>query len=477
MSALVDVCDVPVIGDIGCNPIWDGPDGWFESAAVSAAQGVFGFAMSLLSWTWDLIIGVTRPETDGPFIYDWAGRVFGISLPIIVCFLVFQVVMIVLRTRSTEGIGKAIAMAGVAVLGTSASVPIVHHVTDAVDGIADDLTEVTFGDLDQMGERFVGMVGLTVGAGTLSPEQMAVLGAGSVVAGAIGFIIFAVFLLLGSIAVFGALLIRTMLLYVTIVMGPLAIMGLAWEKTRSWFKIWAGVTVTLIVSKLAILIVFGLGVTMLESLSFERDGAGFAGVLLTGTLILLVAALMPIACFKFINFVGDEIQANAMHSDAKAGADRAGEVAHRASPGQIMKSMRSGSRDEDSGGGSGSSRGGSGNQSRPSPSQNSAGNGAKPGAGAGGGSAAGGAAGGGGAKPSGGGGTAGSGAAGAGVGGGATGTDGGVGAAGGVGAGVAVVVGTAVKTGQRASEAAAEQQSETTQKAGRTGPDLARPSQ
>lgn len=232
-------CD-SIIGSIACNPVWGGPGSWFEKAIIAAAQAVFGFAMSMLSWIWNLINDVTRPQTDGEFIYEWASRVFAISLPIIVAFLVFQVSMIVLRTRSTEGLGKAVAMAGVAVLGTSVSVPVVHLLTSAVDSLADDLTVITFGDLNSLGDRFTTAIGSVAGVteGVLTPDQMLILGAGSVIAGAFGFVIFGVFLVLGSIAVFGALIIRTMLLYVTIVMGPLAIMGLAWEKTRSWFKIW-----------------------------------------------------------------------------------------------------------------------------------------------------------------------------------------------------------------------------------------------
>ena len=499
MRPAIEWCDVPVIGDVGCNPIWDGPESWFESAITSAAGAIYGFAMSMLSWIWDLINDITRPQTDAPFIYEWASRVFAISLPIIVAFLVIQVSMIVLRTRSSEGLGKAVAMAGVAVLGTAASVPIVHLLTSAVDSLADDLTVLVFDDLDNLGTQFTDAVGL---GADLSAEQMAAVGAGSVVAGAFGFVVFGVFLVLGAIGVFGALLIRTMLLYVTMVMGPLAIMGLAWEKSRSWFKIWVGVTVTLIVSKLAIMIVFGLGVTVLETLSFGEGGAGIAGAMLTGTLMLLMAALMPIACFKFINFVGDEAQASGLHGDTQAGAQRAGDAAKRAGPSQIMRSMRS--KDDDSGKGSPRSSGkdGPGNRSKPDsgqgkpdsgqgkpdsgqgkPSTGSSPNGQGPsgqGKGAPSGSSSGAPTAG--KVPSGLGsstspasGAAGSGAAGSG----AAGASGGSGAAGAGGAAAGAVgaaVGATVKAGRQAAQTAADQTDSTTGQ-GRTGPDMTRPNE
>ena len=55
------------------------------------------------------------------------------------------------------------------------------------------------------------------------------------------------------LAVFAALLVRTMLLDIAVVMGPLAIMGLAWEKTHGWFKKWVSVVIALIFTKLAVM--------------------------------------------------------------------------------------------------------------------------------------------------------------------------------------------------------------------------------
>ncbi|PSL08180.1 TrbL/VirB6 plasmid conjugal transfer protein [Haloactinopolyspora alba] len=372
MTPMFDVCDVPVVGS-GCT-ILEGPSGWFKDMVTAAAGAIFGFAMSLMSWIWNLITTTTSPHTDAGFVYEWAGRVFGIALPITVGFLAIQVMTVMLRNRSTAGIGKSVALAGTAVLGTAASLPIIHLLTTAVDGLSEDLTAITFGDLDGVGDRFTTVLSSVLESADAVPGQeanYALLGGGSIVAGAFGFIVFGIFLVFGSLAVFAALLVRTMLLDIAVVLGPLAIMGLAWEKTHGWFKKWVSLVVALIFTKLAVMIVFGLGVSGLESLSFGDDGAGIVGVLLTSTLMLLLAALVPVACFKFMSFLGDEIEAGSLHGAGTAAASRGREVAGRANPAQIMNARSGGggaggSGGSSSGGGSGGSSGG-GQRSTPQP--------------------------------------------------------------------------------------------------------------
>ncbi len=374
MMPAFDVCDVPIIGG-GCTII-EGPGGWFEDMITAAAGAVFGFAMSLMSWIWNLITTTTTPHTDAGFVYEWASRVFGIALPITVAFLVVQLITVMLRNRSTAGIGTSVALAGTAVLATAASVPIIHLLTTAVDGVSDDLTAITFGDLEGVGERFTDLLSSVLENANAHPgmegTDYAVLGGGSVVAGAFGFIVFGAFLVFGSLAVFAALLVRTMLLDIAVVLGPLAIMGLAWDKTHGWFKKWISLVVALIFTKLAVMIVFGLGVSGLESLSFGDDGPGIVGVLLTSTLMLFVAALVPVACFKFMSFIGDEVEAGNLQAAGAGAASRGREVASRANPAQIMGSRSPGGGSSGGGaspgGGTNSSSAPGGDRSGPSPS-------------------------------------------------------------------------------------------------------------
>lgn len=283
-------CDVLIIS-WGCDLVGGAASGMFEEMITGLANAVFSFALMLLSWIWSAIGSTTVPQTSADWLYTWAGRVFALTLPITVGLLILQVVTTVLRSRSSSGVGRSVLMAGVAVFGTSVSLPVIHLLTSAVDAVADGMTQLTFGDMEQIGQRFQDMLGAVVMVDEATGGlNFGLLGAGSVLAGAVAFIIFGLMLVFGALAVWAALLIRSMLLYITIVLAPIAIMGLAWEYTRGWFRRWVAVVNTLVWSKLAIMIVFGLGVSAIEGADFGTDGAGAVSVLLSGALMMLMAA-------------------------------------------------------------------------------------------------------------------------------------------------------------------------------------------
>lgn len=335
-------CDNPITG-WSCDVVGDAAGGAFEDMIKGAAEAVLGWAVSVMGWLWGGITATTTPQTDAGFLYTWAGRIFAITLPVTVGFLALQVITVMLSTRSTSGMVGAVARAGAAVVGTSLSLPVIHLLTQAVDGLAVGLTEATFGDLDQLGIRFGSTMAFifTGGTGGGSPINFALLGGGSIVAGAFAAIVFGFLLAAGSLAVWGALIIRTMLLYIVIVMGPIAIMGSAWKPTRSWTRRWISLVITLIVTKLAVMIVFGLGVSALEGVDFGSDGAGAVGVMLSATLMLLLAGLVPVATFKFLSFVGDEIEAGGLQRAGSAAAAQGKDTIERANPLQMLRQQQS----------------------------------------------------------------------------------------------------------------------------------------
>src|ERR671918_1633294 len=94
------VCDVPGIS-WACEQIGEAATGFAEDASIRVlsgiARGVTAFAAMLLELLWGLIQAVTQPQTDAAFLYQWAGMLFGIALPITVAFMCFQVVQSLLR--------------------------------------------------------------------------------------------------------------------------------------------------------------------------------------------------------------------------------------------------------------------------------------------------------------------------------------------------------------------------------------------
>ncbi|SDU17475.1 type IV secretion system protein [Jiangella alkaliphila] len=331
-------CDLLVIS-WGCDLVGDAASGMAEDLITAVAAAVFGFAVTLLGWVWTAIEETTTPVTDADWLYEWAGRIFGITLPITVALLILQVITIVLRDGGArDGVGRAVARAGAAVFGTAVSLPVIHLLTSAVDALGTDLTAATFGDMDQVGDRlqqvFATVAVIDQATGGLN---YGLLGGGSVIAGAVAFIIFGILLVLGAIAVWGALLVRSMLLYVVIVMGPIAIMGLAWQYTSGWFRSWIAVVNALVWTKLAVMVVFGLGVSAIAGADFGSDGPGAVGVLLSGALMMLMAALVPIACYSFMSFVGDEVHASVLHRGGISAAAAGRAAVARADPAQILR--------------------------------------------------------------------------------------------------------------------------------------------
>jgi hypothetical protein len=332
-----------------CDAVGDAASGIAEDASVrvlrTIARAVTGFAGQVLESLWDLIQTVTTPQTDAEFLYRWAGLLFGISLPLTVAFMCFQVIGSVLRARgvSAAGIGQAVLGAAAAIFGTAMSLPVVHYLTRMVDGAADAMTEVTLGDVDQLGENFAAAVG---GDGVPVSELFTPLGRQEVVGetvagvlgGLIGMIVLGFLMATGAIAVFAALLIRTLLLYVVIVTGPIAFLGLVWSPTRVWFRRWATAVIALIFTKLGVVVVFGLGISAMNTLDFDGGLLEALGRLLTGTVLVLIASLVPIVAFKFFGFLGEQT-VEVLHSGAQSSVDRGREVAGRMNPQQILDRM------------------------------------------------------------------------------------------------------------------------------------------
>lgn len=270
------LCDVPGFSLV-CDAAGDAAGSLVEDGSVrvlsAIARGITSFAAMVLEGLWGLIQRVTNPQTDADFLYQWAGMLFGIALPITVAFMCFQVIQAVLRARgfTRSGIFSAVTGAALAIFGTAASLPIVHYLTVAVDGAAEAMTGVIIGDIDTLGDAFANAVG---GEGVsfyelftpFGQDQAVREGVAGVLGGLIGMIILGFLMIMGGIAVFAALLIRTLLLYAVVVTGPIAFLGLVWSPVRPWFRRWVTAVVALIFTKLGLVLVFGLGISALNNL-------------------------------------------------------------------------------------------------------------------------------------------------------------------------------------------------------------------
>lgn len=355
---------------------WLDPGEWIQKAGAGIleqiAEGVGDAAASLLLGIWGVIADSTMPQVDAVFLKEWFGRVFAISLPLTVGFMVLQVILSVLRNRGSAGLGRAVWGGAAAVLGTFAAVPVVALMVSAVDALAMDLAAITSGDI----ETLIGQVtSLLLGDSTADGAHL--IGGGLV--GTVGAIILGFLTVVGAVAVWVALLIRAMLLYVVVVIAPICFAGLAWEPTRGWFRRWLTMIVALVFTKLGVVLVFSLGVSAVGTAGLGNSSWEQLGQLFAGLVMLLMASLVPIACFKFFSFLGDE-SVQALHAGAAGGAAR-GADAVRGMANRPMDALRR-QASSSSGGGGSSSGGSSGSLTAgtPQPSNGAQSAGASPGA-------------------------------------------------------------------------------------------------
>lgn len=319
MFALTAEADRCSFTDVGCH-IAQAAGGAFETALIFVTGAMINAAIILIDLVWGLIEGSTTPNLTASYVYEWAGRMFAISLVVIVSFLILQVITSVLRFRSVSAALSAVPRAGFAVLGTAASLPIIASLSRASDALSRDLARVGSGNMNSLGKSISGTIShwLASDEGFATSLFAVTLGGGG--GAAVIALILVFFILLGLFMVWAALLIRSMLLIISVVLAPLAIMGVGWEVTQGWFRTWAAATVALIITKPVIVIVFGLGTSVLQAIPNSATPASAVGQLFTAALMLALAGLSPMACFKMVDFLGEQAVAGQHVGASAAGA-------------------------------------------------------------------------------------------------------------------------------------------------------------
>jgi hypothetical protein len=221
---------------------------------------------------------------------------------------------------------------------------------------------VIVGDIDTLGDAFANAIG---GPGVsmqdlftpFGQDQVVREGMVGVLGGLIGSIILGFLMIMGAIAVFAALLIRTLLLYAVVVTGPIAFLGLVWSPARPWFRLWVTAVIALIFTKLGVVLVFGLGIAAMNNLDFDSGLLEALGRLLAGTVLMLISAFVPIVAFKFFSFLGEQT-VESLHAGTSAGVHRTREMVAPLNPSRVMERVNVHS----SKNGAGASRNGAGQQ-------------------------------------------------------------------------------------------------------------------
>ncbi|WP_432877455.1 type IV secretion system protein [Kribbella sp. CA-245084] len=207
-----------------------------------------------------------------------------ISLPLLVVAFVLQCASAAIR-REPARLGHALLGA---LLGT-AGVPFSVGIIAACGQMVDQMSAAILGnEVTQAGFKRMLNVTALMSVGTLG-----------------GFLAIAIALgILATAALYFVMLIREVALVAFVVFAPIALASWTWSATRHWLRRWIEVVGALLFSKIAMAVVFTLGLSATGAADQHADAS--IGTFLTGILLFAMAAFAPMATYSFIHWAGDQ---------------------------------------------------------------------------------------------------------------------------------------------------------------------------
>jgi hypothetical protein len=138
-----------------------------------------------------------------------------------------------------------------------------------------------------------------------------------------------VFIGLGALAVYLELFVRNVMIHVVVYFLPLMLAGTIWGPTRRWARRAIEFLSVLIVSKFVVYAVIAFGWSAVASFNDQRLATSWASVL-TGIVLVGVAAYLPWLLFKMLPFMEAQLHGAITRRDAGRAATA---PAHTASAG------------------------------------------------------------------------------------------------------------------------------------------------
>jgi type IV secretion system protein TrbL len=182
------------------------------------------------------------------------------------------------------------------------------------------VTKILLGVVDQLSE---GVVSYTMGTDIAGLGKRLALGSVEGVANPGLVLIFSLVILAAVAVVWAAMMIRKMLVIIAALLTPLAFSGATADITAGWVRTWIEFMAAMIASKLLLVIIFMIGVSVMEGAAMTaQPGPGQQLTqMATGSLILLLAGFAPWAAIKMFHFTGDALHtAHATATAAPSGA-------------------------------------------------------------------------------------------------------------------------------------------------------------
>lgn len=309
--ALTPVCQIAKLPAAAANDAFSNMAGWFGQAADQAT-----------SWLWAQIGSATAINLDSPRLRTDLLATGAIAVTLTLGLFLVQVITSVLR-REPAGLGRAAKGLVIALV---------------MSVFAFSVTKILLGVVDQLSE---GVVSYTMGTDIAGLGKRLALGSIEGIANPGLVLIFSLVILAAVAVVWGAMMIRKMLVIIAAVLTPLAFSGATADITRGWVRRWIEFMAAMIASKLLLVIIFMIGVSVMEGAAMTaQPGPGQQLTqIATGSLILLLAGFAPWAAIKMFHFTGDAL--HSAHATAMAAPSGARTVLNAPQKVNVMHSQAS----------------------------------------------------------------------------------------------------------------------------------------
>ena len=281
-----------------------------DSAFSDIAKDFADAAGSAVTWLWNQISGATAISLTGPAFGKDLAIVSTLAVVVATGLFVIQVIASVLR-RDGSGLTRALKGLLIAFVGSVAAIATTTLLLAAVDSLSAGFVSVATGDsISTMGTAILSATAISA---VVNPAIALLLSL--VVLGAVIF-------------VWGAMMVRKLLIIVAAVFAPLAFAGATSDISTSWVRKWIETMVALVISKLILVIIFVIGLGVLTGGLGEVNGTGGGASAtqsitqtIVGVLILLMAGFAPWLAIKLVHFGGEHFgQIHGHAQSALAGA-------------------------------------------------------------------------------------------------------------------------------------------------------------
>lgn len=300
------ICDIP---GVNLNPAClgggavDGLVGGIAGGAIrELAEAVVGAVTEILEAVLGFLASPISPDVQENWLTSSVARMLSASATFAALFFMFGIGRAILRASPRE-LGRvvvytvaAFAGAGVALSLTQAFIVLVDVATAQVAaGTPRDITE-TF---------------------TALTHPLGILAAGSAGQALLSALL-GMFVGLAALAVYLELFVRNVMIHVVVYFLPLMLIGTIWGPTRRWGRRGIEFLAVLILSKFVLFAVIALGWSAVGSFDDAALSTSWASVL-TGFVLIAVAAWLPWLLFKLLPFMEVHVQAAMTRHDARAG--------------------------------------------------------------------------------------------------------------------------------------------------------------